>query len=301
LDIDLLEETAASTGKTVVTKRSGSVGTGAKACLVKIYPPEMGSGPMTLPKGRFVVGRERDCDLPLPNDPAVSRQHAAIEFREGRHGLEDLGSTNGTFVNDELVSARDLQPGDQVRIGANIFKYLRDDVEAQFFQAMYGMMVTDGLTGARTKRFFEEALERELVRAQRHGRPLALVMFDVDHFKSINDNHTHLVGDEALRTICQRVAPTVRKDEVFARWGGEEFALLLPEATREHAIMFGERVRRLVADTPIAVGQLSLSVTVSVGVGWTSGSLGGSPDALVFEADTNLLKGKQSGRNRVVG
>ena len=297
----MLDETAAGSGKTIVAKRRGSLVGGAKACLVKIYPPEMGSGPVTLPPARFVIGRERDCDLPLLNDPAVSRQHAAIEIKDGRHRLADLGSTNGTFVNDELVADRELQPGDQVRIGANILKFLRDDVEAQFFQAMYGMMVTDGLTGARTKRFFEEALERELVRAQRHCRPLALVMFDVDHFKSINDNHTHLVGDEALRTLCGRVAPMVRKDEVFARWGGEEFALLLPEASREHAIMFGERVRRLIGEAPALIGQLALTITVSVGVGWTSGALGGTPESLVMEADSNLLKAKQTGRNRVIG
>ena len=297
----MLDETAAASGKTVVAKRRNGSNGATKACLVKIYPPEIATGPVQLPAGRFVIGRDRDCDWPLPNDPAVSRQHVAFENRNGKHLIEDLGSTNGTFVNDELVASRELQPGDQVRIGANILKYLRDDVEAQFFQAMYGMMVTDGLTGARTKRFFDEALERELVRAQRHCRPLALAMFDVDHFKSINDNHTHLVGDEALRTICHRVAPTVRKDEVFARWGGEEFALLLPEASREHAIMFAERVRRLVSDAPVVVGQLALPISVSLGVGWTSGALDTTPDSLLREADTNLLKAKQSGRNRVVG
>jgi len=271
----------------------------SKCCLVKIHPAVLGEGLIDLPEHRFLIGRSSDCHLCLGEDQAVSRQHTFFEQRPEGYVVVDLGSTNGTYVNDEPISERKLATGDLIRIGSHIFKYLSNDVEAQYHQTIFSMIVTDGLTGIFSRRFFEEALERETVRSQRHQRPLSLVMLDIDRFKSINDNHSHLVGNEVLREVCRRIAPSIRRDEVFARWGGEEFVVLLPEAKRDQAAAFADRIRRIVADSPIVVGSLELPVTVSLGVGTTTGDPNMDGNALVLDADRNLLRAKAAGRNRV--
>ena len=109
------------------------------------------------------------------------------------------------------------------------------------------MTIIDGLTQAYNKRYFVENLEKEIPRCTRHQRPLSLVMFDIDHFKKINDEHGHLTGDYVLRELARRVRTRVRKEEVFARYGGEEFALTLPETSRDQSMKVAEDLRRLVS------------------------------------------------------
>lgn len=288
------QPTNADTCVGVIEKASA---TAAKSCLVKIHPAVLGEGLIDLPDHRFIIGRSSECNLSLFEDQAVSRQHAYIERRPEGFVVVDLGSTNGSYVNDEPITERVLSTGDLIRIGSHIFKYLSNDVEAQYHQTIFTMIVTDGLTGVFSRRYFEEALDREVVRSQRHHRPLSLVMFDIDSFKSVNDEHSHLVGNEVLREVCRRVAPSIRRDEVFARWGGEEFVVLLPESKRDQAAAFADRLRKLVADAPITVGTLQLPVTISLGVGITNGEPHIDGHALVLEADRNLLRAKAAGRN----
>lgn len=272
-----------------------------RACLVKIYPAGFGEGLIDLPPHRFIVGRGQDCHLTL-NDSAVSRQHAYIEPRAGNYMVVDMGSTNGSYVNDELVEKKLLVSGDLVRIGKHIMKFLScDGIERHYHETIYSLMINDGLTGVHNKRFFREALDRELVRSQRHQRPLSLVMFDIDHFKSINDTHGHLAGDAVLRELCNRIRPAIRKDEVMARYGGEEFAVLLPEATAADARKFAERVRQLVANEPMKVNAISIPVTISIGVAETMGDTPITADELIEQADKFLYEAKRSGRNRVCG
>jgi diguanylate cyclase (GGDEF)-like protein len=272
-----------------------------RACLVRIHPPTVGEGPIHLASERTVLGRDRDCDIALCVDGAVSRRHAAIELRDDLHVIVDLRSTNGTYVNDEAIRDRTLSTGDLVRVGGHIFKYLCNDLETQFHQTVYQMMITDSLTGVHSKRYFQESFDRELVRAMRHRRSLALVLFDIDHFKVINDTHSHLVGDEVLRELCHRVSPAIRKDEVFARWGGEEFAILLPEASVDEARNFCERLRQLIADNPIQIGSLNLQITASVGYCVADGVGDTSITDMMQTADANLYRAKAAGRNCVIG
>lgn len=272
---------------------------GGNSCLVKIYPPGADAGLLVLPPRRFVIGRGPDCDLDLV-DSAVSRLHAFIEPRAGNFLLVDMGSTNGTFVNDELIEKRFLVAGDFVRIGSHIVKFLASDhIEAQYHETIYSMMITDGLTGIHNVRFFLETLDRELVRSQRHRRPLSLVMFDIDHFKLINDNHGHLAGDAVLRELCSRIRTTIRKDEVFARYGGEEFGVILPESSIEEAIGFAERLRCIVSEVPMPVQNLNIEVTISLGIAHTNGDRPITPKSLIWEADQKLYQAKRAGRNRV--
>ena len=125
----------------------------------------------------------------------------------------DDGSTNGTYVNDEQISREfGLQNGDRIKVGPTIFKYLSGaDVEAQYHEEIYRMTIIDGLTGAHNKRAFLEFLEREIARCARHRRPLSLLMFDIDHFKSINDTHGHLTGDAVLKEMSKRLLGRIRR------------------------------------------------------------------------------------------
>lgn len=272
---------------------------GQNGYLVRIHPIALGDGVIALPRERVVIGRDDSCDIVLV-DHDVSRAHASIEFKIGAFILTDLGSTNGTMVNQNKISTTILKSGDFIHVGKSILKFLRgDDIERQYHETVYSMMLNDGLTGIPNRRYFQDALQRELTRSQRHNRPLSLVLFDIDHFKRINDTHGHLAGDVVLRELTERIRSTVRRDEVFARCGGEEFAVILPEATLEQAALFAERIRAIVQANPVKAEDREIPVTISLGVAYTAGEDALSPEALFDRADQKLYAAKQSGRNRV--
>ncbi len=160
------------------------------------------------------------------------------------------------------------------------------------------MTIIDGLTQAYNKRYFLENLEKEIPRCTRHQRPLSLVMFDIDHFKKINDAHGHLTGDFVLKELARRIRSRVRKEEVFARYGGEEFAVTLPETSKDQAVKVSEDLRKLVGTEPFEFEGDSIPVTISIGVGTTVAEI--APDAFIRIADENLYKAKRSGRNKVI-
>ena len=268
--------------------------------LVQIYPAGIGHSLIEVPPGRFVIGRDGRCNLAL-DDADVSREHCSIELRDGEYVLIDLHATNGTFLNDERINQKTIKSGDYIRVGKHIMKFLSSDhIEVRYHETVYSMMINDGLTGIHNRRFFADSLRRELVRSTRHGRPLSLLIFDIDFFKRVNDNYGHLAGDAVLRELCSRVKPTIREDEIFARYGGEEFAVILPEATVEHARLVGERIRKLVGEKPFEVHSLTVPITISVGVAATDGTRAVSVDELIGEADQKAFEAKRSGRNCVV-
>lgn len=270
------------------------------AYLVRLYPVDVGEGIITLPSTKVVIGRDAECGVIL-DDPDVSRRHASIEFEGGHYVVRDLDSTNGTAVNDRRVKELPLSSGDRVRVGKTIFKFLRGyDVEKQFYETIYTMMITDALTGVPNKRFFQEALDREFARSRRHRRPLSLAVLDIDHFKKVNDTYGHLGGDIVLREVCARIRKVIRKDELFARWGGEEFVMLLPESTISQAVQFADRVRMLIATEQVRMESVSIPVTISLGVAHTDGEKPPSPELLVAAADAKLYEAKKAGRNRVM-
>jgi pSer/pThr/pTyr-binding forkhead associated (FHA) protein len=176
---------------TIVQKPATEAADGAPRnndCIVVIYTKE----PTLLGK-RFVldftplrVGRGAENHVVLEGD-SVSRRHAHLEQRGAVWWAVDDGSTNGTYVNDEQISREfGLANGDRIKIGPTIFKYLSGaDVEAQYHEEIYRMTIIDGLTQAHVKRYLLEALEKEIIRARRHVRELAFMMFDIDHFKKI--------------------------------------------------------------------------------------------------------------------
>jgi diguanylate cyclase (GGDEF)-like protein len=270
------------------------------ACLVQIYPTGPGMGRRySLAEAPVLIGRGSDCDIHIDNH-AVSRRHARIECAGAGHCAVDLESTNGTFVNNVAAARRPLEDGDYLRVGTHIYRYLAGgNVEAEYHEEIYRLTIFDALTGIPNKRCLLECLDRELARARRHGRPLALLLFDIDRFKAINDGHGHLCGDYVLSELAACVRPAVRTDELFARYGGEEFAVVLPECSAKAAAAAAERVRALVEGHAFRFQDKPLQVTVSVGVAVVTGDVEAAAADLIGRADAKLYEAKNSGRNRV--
>jgi two-component system cell cycle response regulator len=271
------------------------------ACVVHIYPVGPGMGTRyALGDAPMVLGRGNDCDIRI-NDHSVSRRHARIQPGADGYYAVDLQSTNGTFVNDVPASICKLKDGDYLRVGNCIYRFLAGgNVEAEYHEEIYRLTIIDALTDIHNKRYLLEFLDRELSRSARYSRPLALILFDLDRFKSINDELGHLGGDFTLREVASCVKTCVRKEELFARYGGEEFVIVLPETNLEGALVVAERVRSLVEQRGFLYEGKAYPVTVSVGVSVTNGDRPLTPFELIGEADEKLFRAKRQGRNRVV-
>ena len=271
------------------------------ACVVHIYPTGPGMGARyALTDSPMVIGRGNDCDIRI-NDHSVSRRHARIQPGADGYYAVDLQSTNGTFVNDVPASICKLKDGDYLRVGNCIYRFLAGgNVEAEYHEEIYRLTIIDALTDIHNKRYLLEFLDRELSRSARYGRPLALIMLDLDRFKSINEELGHLGGDFTLREVAGCIKGNVRKEELFARYGGEEFAIVLPETTLEGGVAVAERIRGQVEQRCFQYEGKSFPVTVSVGVAATTGEKTLTPNELIDLADEKLFQAKHQGRNRVV-
>lgn len=273
---------------------------GTECCLVQIHGPELGKK-YVLEETEFTIGRDQHNHIVVDLDN-VSRRHARIWGRQGKMFVEDLQSTNGTYLNDrEVLQAQPLRSGDLVKVGGSIFKFLDgDNIETQYHETIYTLTIADGLTGINNKRYFLEYLEREMGRSHRYQRTLSLMMFDIDHFKQINDVHGHLAGDYVLREMAQSIKRLVRREQCFARYGGEEFAIVMPEDGPDKARLFAEKIRKLVEDKRFLFEDKDIPVTISLGVAEVAPEMS-EPSQFIKVADANLYKAKKSGRNRVVG
>ena len=274
---------------------------GGLECLVQVYGQNVGRK-YDLFEDVVTIGRDPDNTILLESD-SVSRRHARIERFGDHRWVIDLNSTNGTYLDDVLVQPRlRLCSGQFLKIGDTIFKYLSgDDIETSYYEEIHRMAVTDGLTQIPNKRALADFLDREAARARRHDRPLALLMLDIDHFKQINDTLGHLTGDVVLRELAALVAPRVRRDEMFARYGGDEFVIALPETLLPAAVEFAETIRRLVAEHRVEFEGQAVHVTVSIGVAQFSPLHHAGPDDLLKAADANLYAAKSRGRNCIHG
>jgi len=270
----------------------------AREWLIQLHPLDLEQSKIPLMGEQVVLGRAEQCDVRF-DDHSISRQHARIQRTAAGCEIVDLGSTNGLFVNDRPTTAAVLQSGDRLRLGKRIFRFLSDtDVEAKYYETVYTMMTRDGLTGAFNKRYLSEFLDREVVRSRKFNRPLSLLLFDVDHFKSVNDTHGHLAGDEVLRELVLRLQRLIGQEEVLARFGGEEFAIV-SELKLDAAMLLAEACRHAVAVDPFNTSAGPLEVTISVGVACPNNAEAWDRDGLIALADSCLYHAKHSGRNRV--
>jgi len=275
------------------------------AFLVMLAGPHIGDVHRLEPGQRVELGRREDADIPLRDD-GVSRRHASIQVDELGARLLDLGSANGTFVDGVRVAEARLGDGARIAMGgATVMKFLwTDEIEARWQVRLAEGAQLDPLTGLYNRRHFDERLEEELSASLRHGRPLSLLLADLDHFKAVNDVHGHLAGDEVLRLSALVLRDAVRKEDVLARYGGEEFVVLARETALSGGRALGERLRRAVERSACLWKGTELRITVSVGVAVSTRlapfAAGESDRALVAWADRALYLAKQAGRNTVV-
>lgn len=273
---------------------------GESDCMVVIYTKEPGmlGKRFVLDRNPMRAGRGPDNQIVLEGD-SISRRHAHFERRGGTWYARDNGSTNGTYINEEQIAGEHkLNNGDRIKIGPTILKFLSGaDAEAKYHEEIYNMTIVDGLTQVHNKRYLFEALEREVMRARRHDRELSVLMFDIDHFKRINDQYGHLAGDYVLRELARVVQDRIRRDEVFARYGGEEFVILLPETPLDGAAALAESLRSKVELHKYVFQGERIPVTVSIGCALLTEDA--SARDLIQRADEKLYDAKRGGRNRV--
>lgn len=259
-----------------------------------------------LQRRETIMGRSRSCDVHL-TDGGTSRSHCRITWENWDRTretpmcyVEDLGSRNGTELNGVIIKGRmQLTERDRITIGRTILGFfLRDTEELLQDESLYVNATRDALTGLDNRYQMLSHLKHYMALASRRQIDLCLLLIDVDHFKSVNDTHGHPIGDVALQHLAGVLSRCSRESDLVARWGGEEFAISTPDSTLPNALRFAERLRQTVQDSPLVVGDLTIKMTISVGV-----ALLGETDTLqVFfdKADKALYEAKQGGRNRVV-
>ena len=244
------------------------------------------------------IGRAPDCTIALPH-PSVSRLHCRIWREDGRFHIQDLESTNRTFLNGKPVTRAELRDGDQIGVGSNALKFfIGESMEARYHDELIDLAIYDSLTGFFNRRHFLGLLGDEIEKAK-GGRALCLLMLDLDYFKTINDRHGHLAGDQALSGIAQLLREQSPVDAVTGRFGGEEFSMMLRDTTLAQALAVAEKLRAAIAAQPLALRDLRLPLTMSIGV--AAHAAGMDSAALLRAADEQLYRAKQGGRNRVAG
>lgn len=270
-------------------------------CLVVICGPDLGRK-IPLEEPTLVIGREAEADVVVPID-GISRAHCRIELRSGVW-LRDLGSTNGTWLNGRPVPPEQpvrLASGDRIELAGVVFKFLDGgDVESQYHEEIYQLTIVDGLTRAFNRRYLMDFVAREISRCRRHARPLSVLLFDVDRFKAINDGHGHAAGDYVLRALVEVAREGVRREECLARYGGDEFVIVMPETELAGARIVAERMRGRVELHEFLWTGKRLPVTVSAGVA-VLGPEVIAPEDLIAAADAKLLEAKAAGRNVAAG
>jgi two-component system, cell cycle response regulator len=252
----------------------------------------------------MVIGRGKDAQVRI-DDAGASRAHARIVPTDEGYAIEDMGSTNGTFVDGRRIDRVPLRSGDRIHVGPSVVvSFAIVDAQAERVQQqIYESSVRDPLTRAYNRRYLVERLASEVAYARRHKTHLALILLDLDHFKRVNDTHGHLVGDDVLREVSALLQRLVRVEDVFARFGGEEFVLLVRGIEHSNVGRFAERVRGAVERLEIASPAGVVRITVSLGFA----SLVELPDVerdqggLLRLSDERLYKAKTAGRNRVSG
>ncbi|MCS6851183.1 MAG: GGDEF domain-containing protein [Gemmataceae bacterium] len=272
------------------------------ACLVSIYPAGKNLGTRynleTIP---WVLGHDAKCDIRL-EDESVSRRHAIIQPEPDGYHVIDLQSTNGTYVNETRVSRSLLKNGDILRVGVGIYRFLSgDDLEASYREEIYRLTIMDALTELPNKRYSLEFLGRALGYGIRYRQPLALLMLDIDHLRAINDQLSYLAGDMALRQLATLLRRHVRREDLFSRYEGGTFLVVLPGTNHGGAGVLAERLRKLAEGQTFQFEGRAFRLTVSIGISALTGEDWQTSSELVEQARQKLAEAKRLGGNRVVG
>lgn len=250
--------------------------------------------------GENSIGRNPDCTIPLEFQ-GVSRKHFQIVVQNDSAEISDTGSSNGTFLNNTKIEGKvELTKGDMVKLGSIALKFLpKGDTERLTYDKLHKEANTDGLTQCYNKMYFNNQLDLEVKKSKVTGQPLSLIIFDLDHFKHLNDNYGHDAGDYVLKEKAELLRDNgIRKGDVFARYGGEEFVVLLPNTNLKQAFEIAERLRKLVETHEFVYDGKRLPVAASIGVADYRQGVNTGTD-LFKRADSAVYKSKEGGRNQV--
>lgn len=226
---------------------------------------------------------------PSPDEPDPGAAAVAVPLRSGGHAFGVLAYYGRDVPFDE----------EDVDSLVVLVRLAETAIENSFlYEEAVRLSLTDGMTGLWNRRNFDLRLESELSRAVRFSEPFAVVFVELDQMKVVNDRHGHQAGDTVLIELARRLTEAVREVDVVARWGGDEFTLLLPKTGLAGALRLGEKIRAAVADAPFVVDTGSLDITISVGVA-AYPEHGAAGKDLVAAADAAMYQAKAKGRNRV--
>lgn len=254
---------------------------------------------LRVPKDGGVIGRDKSQAEVWIDDPGLSPKHARLERRgPSMFVVRDLDSRYGVYRDGKKISEHTVDDGDRLQLSGETVIRVRytDPKESEMFDRAG---VRDALTGTSNRRVFLDRLEQELGYARRHGTPVTLLLIDLDHFKRINDEHGTAVGDEVLRSVGRLLTGVVRIEDVLARFGGDELAVISRGYDSEGGERFAERLRKAVRDKPVRAGELSFQLTFSVGIATFHRSNVDSAMQLIARADSALHRAKYLGRDRI--
>ncbi len=251
-------------------------------------------------KKNIKIGREDSNDLPI-NDIKISKFHCEILIKLDKNNpyieIEDLNSTNGTYINGKLIGKTFLTSGDKIEVGDITLRFtINDDAEDKYHSKLFNFATIDALTGLYNKRFILTELESQMKIAKRNQRKLSLMIIDIDDFKKLNDTYGHIAGDEFLKKTAFHLNRSLREQDSAGRFGGEEFIILLPETDIEGAAMLAERIRNAIFDTEIIFEKKQIKTTISIGLSEYENE---TASELINIADKELYKAKVAGKNRI--
>ena len=227
---------------------------------------------------------------------SASRPYVYVILLSGKDGRANMLKAMQAGVDDYLVKPFDeSELRARLLVGKRILDLQQELISAR--ESMRQAATHDSLTGLLNRGEVMDSLTRELARSKRDGKPVGVILADVDHFKSINDTCGHLYGDAALKEIARRFRAKVRVYDAVGRYGGEEFLLILPGCDAMTTIIRADELRGHVAIKPVVSANTSRVITVSMGV--VSSEQGGTAEELIRQADCALYRAKESGRNRV--
>ncbi len=252
-----------------------------------------------LTKPSLTLGRIPENDIEI-NDPLVSRRHSRIiQEKDDQFVVVDLESTNGTYLNDELIHEASLQDGDRIRIGDTVLRFsFQDEVDLRYMDEIMALIHLDNLTGLLCKRTFDYEFDKVLFDYRERGRPVSVAMMDLDHFKKVNDTYGHTTGSYVISRVGELIRNFLGDSGVAGRFGGEEFIAFFPNMDREQSWVVCNKFRLELENSTFHYEEAAVKLTISIGIAECPRD-GSDPKTLVKKADKALYEAKGKGRNRV--
>jgi two-component system cell cycle response regulator len=272
-------------------------------CLVMLEGPAGYVGKQwPVDRADIIIGRSMSSSV-FVDDRSVSKSHAKISLSNGDVYILDLESTNRTVVNDDTIPPMvplKLNNNDQIKTGNVLFKFLEGgSIEAHAMEQLQTKSEKDNLTGAFNKGALSMKGAESFKRAKLLKVPMSIAVFDIDHFKKVNDTYGHPAGDYVLKDLAAVISTKlIRLDDFFARYGGEEFVVLLFGSNLTQGLEIGERLRQTIESHQFEYQGTKMPITISVGVATIEPQMS-TWEEMFSKADTALYQSKRGGRNRV--